>query len=98
MEARLVFYLIWGVGVFVVYSIVLARRRQVHAVHHDKRSRRDLAEAFGLWLVALAASMAVATVLFEPLRGTISGLLTSIALGAFFGVGVIMATEEGKPR
>ena len=70
------------------------QRASNHGHHHDPRSFRDLLEAIGLWLVALAASMSVFSVLFFPQDPTMRGLLTSLALGAFFGVGIIMATEE----
>ena len=99
MEAsRLLFYGAWGAGVVVLFSIVLIRRIRGHRRHHDRRSFRDVLEAVGLWLVSFAASAAVASLVFYPEGATFRGLLNAVALGAFLGVGVIMATEEPKIR
>ena len=94
--SRLVFYGAWGLGVLVLYSIVAVRRLRGHRVHHDRRSFRDLLEGVGLWLVSFAASAAVASLVFYPDASQLRGALNAIALGAFVGVGIIMATEEPK--
>lgn len=93
-SSRLLFYGAWGGGVVILFSIVLIRRMRGHHRHHDRRSFRDLLEAVGLWLVSFAASAAVASLVFYPEGTTLRGLLNALALGAFLGVGIIMATEE----
>lgn len=97
-SSRLLFYGVWGGGVLLLFSIVLLRRIRGHGVHRDRRSFRDLLEAIGLWLVSFAASAAVASVVFYPDAATLRGALNAVALGAFVGVGIIMATEEPKLR
>lgn len=98
MEARLLFYGVWGIGVFILFTVVLLRRYANHSRHHDARSRRDFLEAVGLWLVACAASFAVGSALIDQTSRTIPGALSLLSLGAFFGVGVFMATEDPKPQ
>ena len=98
MEGRVLFYGIWGIGVFILFTVVLYRRWGNHRRHHDARSKRDFLEAVGLWLVACAASFAVGAALIESTRSTIPGALSLLSLGAFFGVGVFMATEDPKPQ
>lgn len=97
-SSRLLFYGAWGGGVVLLFSIVLIRRIRGHRRHRDRRAFRDLLEAIGLWLVSFAASAAVASLIFFPEGATLRGLLNAIALGAFLGVGVIMATEERATR
>lgn len=93
-SSRLLFYGIWGVGVLVIYAIVVYKRWLNHMAHHDRRSKRDLIEGIALGIVALAASASVASVIFWPDFLTGRGFLTSVALGGFFATGIIMATEE----
>lgn len=97
-SSRLVFFGIWGVGVIVIYGIVIVCRWQIWRHHHDKRSFRDFLEGFALWLVAFGASAAVASVILYPDASTIRGFLNSLALGAFFGAGVVMATDALEQR
>lgn len=97
-STRLLFYGAWGGGVVLLFSIVLIRRIRGYRYHQDRRSFRDLLEGVGLWLVSFTASAAVASVLWYPDASTLRGLLNAIALGAFLGVGVIMATEERAKR
>ena len=93
-SSRLLFYGLWGGGVLLLFSIVAVRRLRNHRQHRDRRSFRDLLEGIGLWLVSFAASAAVASLVFYPEAASLRGALNAIALGAFVGVGIIMATEE----
>jgi hypothetical protein len=93
LDTRLAAYLVWGVGTLMVYGWVLRRRYQVFRVRPDRRSRRELAAAIALFLVSLAASLAVTFVLFGETGTGIRGLMSAIALGAFTGAGVVMAGE-----
>ena len=92
--SRLLFFGVWGIGTLVVYGIVIVYRWKIWRHHHDRRSFRDFLEGFSLWLVAFGASAAVASVLMYPDASTVRGFLNSLALGAFFGAGVIMATDS----
>lgn len=96
IDTRLIAFAIWGLGVVGVYGYVLWRRRRSWLLHHDSRSRRDLVEAFGLFLVALSAAASAWTVLFVVPGVGIRVLLTAVSLGGFFGVGLVMATEPIK--
>lgn len=96
IDTRLLAYLIWGVGTLVVYSIVLWKRRRSYTRHRDARARRDVAEGIALWLVALAAAVAVTFVLFGEAGTGIRGWSAAVALGAFTACGAIMATERGQ--
>lgn len=93
-SSRVVFYGVFGVGVVVVYCAVVALRWRIWWRRRDRRSFRDFLEGFALWLVAFGASAAVASVLLYPDASTIRGFLNSLALGAFFGAGVIMAGDS----
>lgn len=92
-SSRLIFFGIWGIGVVVVYGIVILLRWKIWRYHHDRRAFRDFLEAFALWLVAFGASAAVAAVVLYPEADTVRGFLNSLALGAFFGAGVVMLTD-----
>lgn len=91
--SRLLFFGVWGLGVVLAFSIVLWCRWKIWRHHHDKRSFRDFLEGAALWLVAFGASAAVGSVVLYPDLSTIRGFLNSLALGAFFGAGVIMAGD-----
>lgn len=92
-SSRVVFFGIWGLGVVVLYGIVIVCRFAIWRYRHDRRSFRDFLEGFALWLVAFGASAAVASAVLYPDVSTIRGFLNSLALGAFFGAGVVMATD-----
>lgn len=92
-SSRLLFFGIWGVGTLVVYGIVIVYRWKIWRHHHDRRSLRDFLEGFALWLVAFGASAATAAVLLAPDVSTVRGFLNSLALGAFFGAGILMASD-----
>ena len=85
---------LWGGGTVAVYGRVLWARRVSNLIHHDRRSRRDYLEAFGLFMVALSSALSIGLVLFA---GDLSGprsLITAMSLGAFLAVGIFMATEK----
>lgn len=86
-----VFYIGWAILCIVVYSIVLAQRRTSWRLHRDKRAMRDMAEGIGLFITALAsAGTIIAVAGSQPDLRLVTGVLS---LGAFLGVGIIMATE-----
>lgn len=93
-SSRVIFFGVWGIGTLVVYGIVIVYRWKIWRHHHDRRSFRDFLEGFALWLVAFGASAAVAAVVLDPDASTLRGFLNSLALGAFFGAGVIMAGDS----
>lgn len=93
VDLRLAVLFVWGGGTVVSYGAVLARRVHAFRVHGDVRSRRELLAGFGLFLTALASALAVVVVLFGESGTGVRGWFTAIALGAFFGAGVIMASE-----
>lgn len=92
-DLRLAVLFVWGGGTVAAYGSVLARRVHAYRVHHDTRSRREVLAGFGLFLTALASCLAIVAVLFGEAGTSIRGGLSAIALGAFFGAGVIMASE-----
>ena len=97
IDWRLGFFLLWGGGVVLVYGFVLYNRFMSYQHHHDRRARRDLGEASGLFITASASAMAIASVLFVPDSASMRGFMSFLSLGAFLGVGIIMATE-GPPE
>lgn len=94
IDWRLIVLLVWGGGTVATYSRVLRRRYLAYRVHRDNRGRRDLLSAFGLFLTALTSALSIALVLFGSEGGSIRGLFVAISLGAFFAVGVILASED----
>ncbi len=96
MDWRLVMLIVWGGGTVVTYARVLWLRRRSYTIHHDRRSRRDYLTAFGLFLVALTSAMSIAMVLFGEATTGARGFATSVALGAFLAVGLLMATEKAE--
>lgn len=101
MTDRLFIFLVWGVGVLVVSIIVLVRRwrRFVHHRYDRRRSvraevRRDVMAGVALFLTALGASGATTLVLFGEAGTSARTFFIALALGAFFGSLLVMATEE----
>ena len=90
---RIFFYAIWGVGVFITFSVVAWYRWRIWRRHHDRRSFRDFLEGSAFWIVAASAATATASVAIFPDASTGRGFLTALSLGAFFGAGIIMATD-----
>ena len=91
--SRLLFYGAWGIGVVLVFSVAGFCRWHLWRHHHDRRSFRDFLEVAALWMVAAAACVAVASVVFWPDGSTARGALNLFALGAFLGAGFIMAGD-----
>ena len=93
IDTRVLTLFVWGVGTVAIYVVVLAQRLMAYWRHNDRRSRRDLLEGFALFLVALGAGSAVGFVLFGEAGATPRGIATAVALGAFTGAGLVMASE-----
>ena len=94
VDLRPVMFLVWGGGTVATYAWVLRRRVITHRIHHDVRSRRDVLSAMGLFLTALTAALSILMGLFAVNGGGFRSVLVALSLGAFFGVGVILATED----
>jgi hypothetical protein len=54
-------------------------------------------EAISLFITAIASSGSIVAVLTIPEVTSLRSFLTALALGAFVGVGIIMATEDPRP-
>lgn len=94
MDGRLIVLLIWGGGTVLAYGVVLSKRRFAFRLHHDRRSKRELLAGSALFLTALCSALAIVFVLFGQPGTGIRGLVTAIALGAFTGAGIVMASED----
>jgi hypothetical protein len=92
IDTRLGAYLIWGVGTVIVYSIVLWRAHRSWKRLPDRRARRDLIASFALFLTALASFLAITAVLFGTPGSGLRGFAVAMALGGFFGAGLILAS------
>ena len=94
VDFRLVFWVVWGVGTVLVYGALFFRRYRIFRKHQEPRARRDLMEAFGLFLVALAAFLGISAALFGPPGQGWGRLMFAISSGAFFIVGVYAVMER----
>ena len=94
IDTRLVFYAVWGLGVFALGPVDLAYRWLEYVDFRDPRSRRDLLESFALWLVAALSSLAIALVFFGTSGTGLRGFVVTLALGAFLGVEIIKVTDR----
>jgi hypothetical protein len=101
IDTRIAAFLLWGGGTVAIYTIVLVLRiRHWRRTRKDRRHQerieaaRDVIAAFALWLVAFASGASVALVLFGTPGSGIRGLAVAIALGAFTGAGLVMASED----
>ena len=94
MDWRLIVLALWGGGTVLVYGRVLLIRQQSYRLHRDRRSRRDLLAALGLFLVALCSGLSIAVVVFGRNGDGMRSFATALALGAFLAVGILMATEK----
>lgn len=98
LDFRLLTYIIWGVGTTLIYGYVLVRRARSYRRRLDTRSRRELMTAVGLFMTAFAANIAILVVLFGREAGQDArSFFVALSLGAFFAVGVNLATESGEP-
>ena len=95
--SRFIAFLIWGLGTFMLATYVLAGRLSDWRQREDARSRREVYEAAGLWIVSLATTTSVVLVLFNP-PGGLRSLMTAISLGAFTYVVAIMAVDTYRGR
>jgi len=92
------FYVVWGLGVAVLGTILLVFRFLDYRVWHDHRSQRDFLEAVAVWAVSIASSFAIAVAFFGE-RGTGMGRAASLfALAAFAGLILLMLTDRPRRR
>lgn len=96
-DSRVVAFAVWGLGAVGVFGVNLAREIRAYHWHHDARASRDLLVAAGLFITALGAAASVWLVLFGQPGTDIRRFVVSVALGSFFGVGVVMATAQRMP-
>ena len=94
MDFRIATSLIWGMAVLILFSYVLGKRWMGYRQHHDRRARRDFLEALALFMTAAPAAGSIFAYLIVTIPNAASSLLGATALGAFVGLGIIMATEE----
>jgi hypothetical protein len=92
-DERFVILLIWGLGTVLAYALVLRGRVRSWRVRRDSRSRRELVSGLGLFMTALASCTSLTVVLFGEAGTSLRGWFIALALGAFTGSGIIMATE-----
>ena len=98
---RLFVYLLWGFGTVLIFGVVLFRR-WLRFQHHrrDRRKavrrdvRKDMMSGGALFLTALGAAAGIAFVLFGEAGSGPRSFAIALALGAFTGAGLVMATEE----
>lgn len=97
LDLRLVFWAVWAVGTFLVYGVTFVRRLSAFRERRDHRARREAFEAFGYFLVAVAASLGITVVLYFRATGWAS-LLFAISSGVFFVVGLytVADAEDGR--
>jgi len=91
VTVEMIFYLLWAVLCVCLFGWVLYVRTLNLRRHRDRRAFRDVAEATALFITAMAsAGSIVAFAVTAPDWRAFAGALS---LGAFLGVGIIMATE-----
>ena len=56
--------------------------------------RKDVVAGAALELTAIGSALSIALVLFGQIGADYRGFFVALALGAFFGAGVVMASEE----
>jgi hypothetical protein len=96
IDTRLAVFVVWGLGTVFVYTINVAREARHWAVHRDARARRDLLVAIGLHIVSLASAASILAVLFGEPGTSMRGLFVAISLGAYLGVGIVLATSARR--
>jgi hypothetical protein len=90
---RLAVLLVWGGATMGAYSSVLLYRLRSWRRHRDARSLRELLTAVALWLTAVSSATAIISVLFVAPGTDLRSWLVAVALGAFTGAGLVMASE-----
>jgi uncharacterized membrane protein YbhN (UPF0104 family) len=101
IDTRLAFLFVWGGGTVLTYTIVLLQRVRNWRHHrYDRRSSeraqsiRDVVSGFALFLAALGAAASIMFLLFGEAGSGPRVAAVALALGAFFGAGLVMASEE----
>ena len=101
MSDRWIVYLLWGGGTVLIFGVVLFRRWSRFQHHRrDRRKavrrdvRKDMMSGTALFLTALGSAAGIAFVLFGEAGSGLRGFAVALALGAFFGALLVMATEE----
>lgn len=101
IDTRLAVLLLWGGGAILFASVMLVRRWRRFRLHRNDRRqairhdvRRDMMSGLGLFITAFAAAAATAMVLFGDNGQGLRGFFVALALGAFIGSLLVMATEE----
>jgi putative flippase GtrA len=94
VDFRIATSLIWGIAVLVLFSYILGKRWNGYRQHRDRRARRDFVESLALFFTAAPAAGSIFAYLILSIPNAASSLLGATALGAFVGLGIIMATEE----
>lgn len=100
IDTRLVALILWGGGTVVVFTVVLVKRWRRFMRHRwDRRRavrkevRRDVMSSAALELTAVGSAGAIALVLSGQ-SADFRGFFIALALGAFLGAGLVMASEE----
>src|SRR6185503_3297776 len=98
MDTRIAVLILWGGGVVFLFGVVLLRRLGAWHQYRDRAARREMLEALALFITAVAASGSIVSVLTIPEVTSVRSFLVALSLGAFVGVGIIMATEDPRPE
>lgn len=101
IDTRIAVLLLWGGGTVIAYSVVLVKRWRRFSHHRfDRRRavradvRKDVVAGAALELTAVGSAFSIALVLFGQPGADFRGFFIALALGAFFGAGLVMASEE----
>lgn len=89
VDLRLLFFVVWGLGSVLGYGLGLK-----HRLTRRPRRVNEVRIAIGLFLTAFSALAAITAVLFAPHAVPVRGFFSMLFLGAFFAVGLLMATEK----
>ena len=97
MDTRIAVLILWGGGVVFLFGVVLLRRLGAWHQYRDRAARREMLEALALFITAVASG-SIVSVLTIPEVTSVRSFLVALSLGAFVGVGIIMATEDPRPE
>ena len=92
-DPRYLFWAAYGVGLLVVYGLLLRRRLRHLRKHNDPRAFRDAMEGAGLFLVAVGLAFALSVALFSDDQGMV-GISLAIVGAAFLVVGLSDLAEN----
>lgn len=87
------FWGVWGVGLPIVYGMLMWKRAHNYRVHRDRRAFRPAMEAIGWFIVSLAAAIGVTVALFGPGTG-LGRIFFAVASAAFLVVGIYALLEQ----